>query len=231
MARRVREEEYAKRRSEILAAAQRLVYTKGYEQMTIQDLLDDLHISKGAFYHYFGSKQALLDGMIERVMEGAEKVLLPIINDPQLPAIAKLNLYFATAGRWKVAQKAFMLALLRVWYADDNALVRQKQLTVAIKRIAPMLTTIVQQGLREGVMTTTFPDYVGELILGVFQGLGDTWAELLLADLPPPDLWPRMERIIAAYTEAMERILGVAPGSLHLIEREVLREWVAPLPS
>jgi hypothetical protein len=37
--------------------SQGLVYTKGYEQMTIQDILDDLQISKGAFYHYFGSKK------------------------------------------------------------------------------------------------------------------------------------------------------------------------------
>ena len=65
MARIVKEEEYVEKRNEILAVAQRLVYTKGYEQMTIQDMLDELQISKGAFYHYFGSKQALLEALIE----------------------------------------------------------------------------------------------------------------------------------------------------------------------
>src|SRR5262245_58568880 len=49
--------EHAVRRGEILDVAQRLVYTSGYEQMTIQDMLDELQISKGAFYHYFSSKQ------------------------------------------------------------------------------------------------------------------------------------------------------------------------------
>ena len=44
---------HAVRRNEILDVAQRLIYTKGYEQMTIQDILDGLQISKGAFYHYF----------------------------------------------------------------------------------------------------------------------------------------------------------------------------------
>jgi AcrR family transcriptional regulator len=34
MARTLKEEEYLARRNEILAAARRLVYTKGYEQMT-----------------------------------------------------------------------------------------------------------------------------------------------------------------------------------------------------
>lgn len=47
MARIVKEKAYAVKRNEILEAAQRLVYTKGYEQMTIQDILDSLQISKG----------------------------------------------------------------------------------------------------------------------------------------------------------------------------------------
>ena len=69
MARIVKEQAYAEKRNEILDVAQRLVYTKGYEQMTIQDILDDLQISKGAFYHYFDSKQALLEALIERMLQ------------------------------------------------------------------------------------------------------------------------------------------------------------------
>ena len=38
MARTVKEEDYAVKRKEILDVAQRLVYTKGYEQMSIQDI-------------------------------------------------------------------------------------------------------------------------------------------------------------------------------------------------
>jgi AcrR family transcriptional regulator len=49
MARTVKEEEYAVKRKEIVDVAQRLVYTKGFDQMSIQDILDELHISKGAF--------------------------------------------------------------------------------------------------------------------------------------------------------------------------------------
>ena len=67
MARILKEEEYTVKRNEILDVAQRLIYTKGYEQMTIQDMLDDLQISKGAFYHYFDSKQAVLEALVERI--------------------------------------------------------------------------------------------------------------------------------------------------------------------
>jgi len=63
MARVIKEQEHAERRNEILDVAQKLVYTRGYEQMSIQDILDALGISKGAFYHYFDSKQALLEAL------------------------------------------------------------------------------------------------------------------------------------------------------------------------
>ena len=56
MARILKEEEHTAKRNEILDAALQLVYSKGYEKMTIQDILDQLQISKGAFYHYFDSK-------------------------------------------------------------------------------------------------------------------------------------------------------------------------------
>src|ERR1700719_1919309 len=55
------------RREAFLDVAQRLVETKGYEAMSIQDVLDALEVSKGAFYHYFHSKQALLEAVVERL--------------------------------------------------------------------------------------------------------------------------------------------------------------------
>ena len=86
MARMVNKEEYELRRNEILDAALRLVYAKGYEQMSIQDILAELNISKGAFYHYFDSKQALLEAMIERMAKQVISFLVPIVQDEHLPA-------------------------------------------------------------------------------------------------------------------------------------------------
>jgi TetR/AcrR family transcriptional regulator, transcriptional repressor for nem operon len=86
MSRIVKEQEYTKKRNEILDAAQRLIHTKGYEQMTVGGILADLQISSGAFYHYFDSKPAVLEGFIERIKEEVEKPLLPILHDPHLSA-------------------------------------------------------------------------------------------------------------------------------------------------
>src|SRR6266496_2190143 len=118
MARTVNEKEYALKRNQILDVTQRLVYTKGYEQMAIQDILDELQISKGAFYHYFDSKPALLEALIERMQQEALRLLNPIVEDPHLPALEKLQRFFDTAVQWKTARKALMIELTRVGYAD-----------------------------------------------------------------------------------------------------------------
>ncbi|MFZ1126945.1 TetR/AcrR family transcriptional regulator, partial [Methanoregula sp.] len=81
MARIVKIEEYNTKRNEILDAALALIYSKGYEQMAIQDILDELKISRGAFYHYFTSKQALLEALIDRTGWESEKILLTIVQD------------------------------------------------------------------------------------------------------------------------------------------------------
>ena len=179
MARTVKD--YAARRNEILDVAYQLVYTKGYEQMTIQDILEKLGISKGAFYHYFGSKQDLLEALCERLLDESEKVLLPVIQDERLSGIEKLNAYFSTAGRWKTSYKAYLLKLLHTWYTDDNAIVRQKVAAKALRRISPYLSTIIRQGIQEGSMDTPYPEQAGNIILALFLSLGDTFSSLLLA--------------------------------------------------
>lgn len=232
MARTVKEQEYAEKRNEILNAAQRLVYTKGYERMTIQDILADLQISSGAFYHYFDSKPAVLEAFIERIKEEAEKPLLPIIHDPHLPAIEKLQGFFATLDRLRIAHKADVVKLGRVWYTDDNAIVRQKVDEAVLEQRAPLLNAIVRQGVQEGVFTTAYPDQAGQVILSLLQGMGNTHARLLLSVDQETDEQRRVEEIVAvhaAYMDAIERVLGAPPNSLYRTDAEAVKVWVAAL--
>jgi AcrR family transcriptional regulator len=226
MPRIVKEHEYAEKRNEILDSAQRLMTTKGYAQMTIQDILDDLQISKGAFYHYFSSKQALLEGMIDRMVDQSVQLHDPIIHDPDLPALEKLRRFFDATTRWKTSQKSFLIALMRVWYNDDNALVRQKVTAMGLKRIAELLAPIIRQGVAEGVFTIAYPDEVSSVIITLLQNLSNALAERVLEYEGGCDEMPRIERIIAAHTGALERVLGVPAGSLEIAPVETMREWL-----
>jgi AcrR family transcriptional regulator len=237
MARLLNEKEYAQHRNEILTAAQRFIYTKGYEQMTIQDILDDLKISKGAFYHYFASKSDLLEGLIDQVMQAAGALLQPILNDPQLTALEKLQRYFDSATRWKLTQKDYMLAILRVWYTDENAIVRQKLVTSGIRWLTPMIAPILEQGTAEGVFHTPHLQGSAEVIISLMEAMGETIGLELLALLDENDATQRVGRlshirdILNAYTVAIERILGAPDGSVHLMDLDLLEEWLTPSPA
>ncbi|MCL5107984.1 MAG: TetR/AcrR family transcriptional regulator [Chloroflexi bacterium] len=220
-----KEQARAGKRNEILSAARRLVMTKGYEQMTIQDILDELHISKGAFYHYFGSKQALLEALVEGMLEEIKPVLAPVIADPNLSALEKLRRYFDTAVRWKRARKDFLIDLMRVWYADDNAIVREKLLVASSEWVAPQLAAIIRQGIGEGVLAPAQPERVGEVAWALLQSLGNAMArQLTTGEARSRDI-QEVESLVAAYTDALERILGAPAGSLQVFDVETLKEW------
>jgi TetR/AcrR family transcriptional regulator, transcriptional repressor for nem operon len=225
MARTVHQEKHAVKRKEILDTAQRFVYTKGYDQMSIQDILSDLQISKGAFYHYFSSKGDLLEALIEQMRQEIEPIILPIVDDPDLPALDKLHRFFNTTARWKTARKAYILSLLQVWYIDENALVRQKATTNVIKWVAPLLAGVIRQGIQEDTLATPFPDQSAEIVLSLLTSLGDAFKDLFFGNEPPSDKKQRATAVVAAYNDAMERVLSAPPGSLNLVDAETLNEW------
>jgi AcrR family transcriptional regulator len=232
MARIVKEQEYTEKRNEILEAAQRLIYSKGYERMTIQDVLDELRISKGAFYHYFESKQAVLEALIERMQQEVEQVLLPIVRDPDLSALEKLQQFLATLERSGMAHNAFIADLVRVWFADENAIVREKVYEAMNQRRAPLLTEIIDQGIQEGVFTTAYPDQLSDVILSLARGMGSSMTRLMLRFVEERDESGFVEGVVAVYgvySDALERVLGAPMSFLHRLDTEAAHAWAASL--
>ena len=225
MARTVSEEQHTARENQVLDAAQALIYAKGYEQMTIQDILDALQMSKGALYHYYGSKQALLEAVIVRMVDQMMTALRPIVDDAETPALLKLEAVFRTMALWKSSRMGPLLALIQVWYADDNALVRDKLGRAARERFGPVLQTLIEQDIAEGVMTTDYPDLAGSVVLDLLQGLSTSIGRCLIAWDQRGDGPARVERSISAYTHAIEGVLGVASGSIHLVDLAMLHAW------
>lgn len=229
MARVVNKVAHAARRNAILDAAQRAVVTTGYEQMAIGDLLTELGISSGAFYHYFDSKPALLLALVERIGNQVEQRVLPIVDDPTLPALDKLRRFVAALEERKLEHKGLVLSSVRILYADDNAIFRHKLHMTRITRFAPLLERIIQQGVREGVFTTPYPDQAARLLMSLPEDLGYATAELLLSTEHTADDLDRLERIVHATIDAMERVLGASAGTLPRTPRAALAEWLAPL--
>ena len=103
MPRTVNVEAHQVRRDAFLDVAQRLIQTKGYEQMSIQDVLDELDTSKGALYHYFDSKQALLDGVVDRFADAAMTVSLSMPYRSRTRLVAASSVAASSTMRCRVS--------------------------------------------------------------------------------------------------------------------------------
>ena len=57
-------------KAKILAVAFKLFFHKGYKEVTMSELVKESGLSKGAFYHYFNSKEDLYHNSMELFLEG-----------------------------------------------------------------------------------------------------------------------------------------------------------------
>src|SRR5205809_190919 len=216
---------HAVRRDAFVDAAQRLIQVKGYEQMSIQDVLDELDASRGAFYHYFGSKADLLEAVVGRLTEAATEALQPMVDDPDLSAVEKLNGLFSGIARWKGERTDLVRAVLATWLADDNAIVREKLRQGTVLRLTPVLGRIVAQGRSEGWPAFGEPDHVARVLVTLIQGTNEAATELYFARQADTIGYAEVEPRLAVYWQAMERTLGLPAGSIAVINRATLREW------
>jgi AcrR family transcriptional regulator len=208
------------RRNEILDVAERLIATRGYEQMAMQDIVDELQIAKGTVYHYFDSKIAMLEALVERMGEQIEQLLLPIVDDQSAGALDKLLRYFVTIDHLKRAQPRLMMEFTRIWYDDENAIVLRKLYRTGMKRFAPWLTQIIRQGVEEGVFTTAYPEQAARMVIALRNDLGTAVADLFQKEEDAASVVSQITQIANATNDALERVLGAAPGSLPRIFRQ-----------
>jgi AcrR family transcriptional regulator len=225
MARTVNATLHTVRRDAFLDVAQRLVETKGYEAMSIQDVLDALEVSKGAFYHYFDSKQGLLEAVVERFADGAMATMAPILSDPTLPALKKLERVFAGIAGWKAERKELVLAIIEVWTSDSNAIVREKVRRMTVLLMVPLLSAVVRQGVDEGVISVASPDETATVLVSLMQGFQEQATNLFIARQANTIPYEVVERTVAGFTQAFERILGIPTGSLTLTDQATLHFW------
>ncbi|MBQ7123329.1 MAG: TetR/AcrR family transcriptional regulator [Oscillospiraceae bacterium] len=78
-------------KSKIVSAAWRLFYEQGYDDTTIEDIIEESGTSKGSFYHYFAGKDALLSSLSILFDEKYEEIEEKI--DSEMSAFDKLMYY------------------------------------------------------------------------------------------------------------------------------------------
>jgi AcrR family transcriptional regulator len=216
---------HAVRRDVFIDAAEALIQTRGCERFSIQDVLDATDASKGAFYHYFDSKDALVDAVVDRMAEQAATRVEPILADPRLTATQKLEAMVGGIAEFKAERKDLAIGVMRVWLSDDNVVVREKLRRLASSRQLPWFELIVRQGIAEGSFTSRFPDHLARVLVALIQGMGDLAIELWVGRQDGSVTLEEVKRTFDAYLEAFERIIGVPPGTLQFLDEPTIELW------
>ena len=221
--------EHEERRIQIITIAQQLFFTKGYEHTTVAEIIDAAGIAKGSFFHYFASKDELLNGLINHIAGASFAELEAAITQSHLSPTEQLNVYFAGVTTWKIANREILIETMRVMYDDRNLQLRRR-LTVSTNRLAlPAITHIVRRGVECGEFRTQHPDRLAEFILDVFAVNGERWAALLLSKMDDRKLLELADEWLDFMNATLERLLGAETGTIHAADRAAMHELLRPL--
>jgi AcrR family transcriptional regulator len=212
------------RQAEILDTAQLLFYTKGYDKTAVRDIINEIGIAKGTFYHHFSSKEELLDALIMRLLEQSLLILKPILANEQLTALEKLHSFFNEVSNLKIENEALIRTLLPTWFADSNVIMREKTKQYSLEMFSPLYDQVIQQGVEEGVFTVQYPEEMGGIVFLTMYFMSETLAKLLIneAEAQP---WPVVRHKIEAYNSALESLLNAPTDSIQLYEFEPFQHW------
>lgn len=149
--------------SRILDAAFRLFIEKGYEQTSIQDIIDQLGgLSKGAIYHHFRSKEEILVAVTDRMTSESNQMLADIRDRTDLNGKEKLKTIFRESILRPVQNDIFTVAP----DFHKNPQLLFGLLHDTMENAAPnYILPIINQGVLDGSIKTDCPKQLAELIL------------------------------------------------------------------
>ena len=144
----------------ILDVSQRLFLEKGYENTTIQDIVDELGgLTKGAVYHHFKSKEEIMDAVGDR-MFFSNNPFEEVRGRTDLNGLQKLR----EAVRLNQSdQERVRLTAQSIPIAKSPRLL-QEMIVSNRKVLTPYFLELIEEGNRDGSMHTDYPREIAELL-------------------------------------------------------------------
>jgi AcrR family transcriptional regulator len=156
----------------LLAEATRLFAERGYDRTSVQEIVEAAGVTKGALYHYFGSKDDLLHEIYGRVLR---------LQTERLDAIAARP----TDVRERLADAAADVVVTSIQNLDDTKIFfrsmhqlspeKQKAVRAERRRYHETFRSLIEEGQRDGHFRDGLrPDLVVDYFFGSVHHLG-TW--------------------------------------------------------
>ena len=144
----------------ILEISYKLFYDKGYDETSIQDIIDELGMSKGAIYHHFKSKEDILnkiceEGYYKSVWNGEALEQIPGNNALEKMRTAMLS---ELGSNNKRILDKMSTPLLK------NPQIVARQLNVAVTELGPTFEWFIEAGNKDGSMKVNQPREAAQVI-------------------------------------------------------------------
>ena len=147
----------------ILNTSQKLFLEKGYENTSIQDIVDDLGgLSKGAIYHHFKSKEEILNAVGDRFNQQVIYELKKVRDDENLNGAEKLKKMFEIS--LSSSDRDILYTVAPDMMENPKLLVFQLQ--EIFHEVVPFFVRpVIEQGGRDGSIQTDYPKELSEVIV------------------------------------------------------------------
>lgn len=193
--------EAEERKNEILDVAERLFCTKGFDQTSTNDILNEIGIARGTLYYHFKSKEDILDAMIERVTNQIVAKAAIIALDDSIPVLERLTL---TIMSLNVENELGDMIMEQV-HKPQNALLHQKLEDRLLSRVNILITKIAEDGIKQGIMHTEYPEEAVDMIMTYSYIAFDSTKQYSEEEA---------QRKIKGFIYHAERVLGMEAGAL-----------------
>ena len=138
-------------KSKIVSAAWQLFYQQGYDDTTIDEIVEASGTSKGSFYHYFDSKDSLLTSLSYLFDEKYEELIETM--DPSLSPIDKL--IHMNHELFMMIENTVSVSLLSQLFSSQLVTKGEKHLLDRKRTYYRLLRQIVSQGQEREELTDT----------------------------------------------------------------------------
>ena len=208
-----RTRDFTRTRALLIETAGQLFASRGYDGTSVDAIIRQAGVSKGAFYHHFSSKEQVLDAVTDFIVEDALQQIGEAVSDKTVGATVRLNRFLNASKVWRLAHFGLWREVSVVLLRDVNAPMLRKIQAQTISRSAPMLAEIIQQGVEEGVFDPPNPLETARLILLLGMATQDAQLRHQLEEMSESTLVvleQRAELLVAM----LERMLGARRGSI-----------------
>lgn len=192
---------------QILAVSSKLFTEKGFKKTSIQDIIDELGMSKGAIYHHFKSKEDILDAVMNKQFSYAAQMLDDLIQNTQ-----------ASNAREKLVMILEKIVADPDAHSMDGVLstqIKNPQFVVTgiqegAKKDAPIIARIMMEGKEDGSIATDYPVQCAE----VFMLLVNIWINPILFERNREETMDRLQ-----FLQHMMKVLGADVVSDQLVQK------------